>query len=110
MKSQLYAIYDTAAGIYQKPFFGQSDGEVKRSFMDVATSGDTPIGLHPEDYSLYRLGNFDDNNGKLINEENECLCTAHEIIAQSQSINPDNVKKFEKTINENNPLAFGGNA
>ncbi len=87
MKVQLYGIFDTAAGIYQKPFFGQSDGEVKRSFMDVAVDKECPIGKHPEDYSLYRLGTFDDNSGTLLNEDNECLMTAHEAIAASRKTN-----------------------
>ncbi len=83
MKTQLYAVYDTATGVYQKPFFGQADGEVKRSFQDIALDVDSPIGKHPEDYTLYRLGNFDDNTGKLTNEENESLATALETIALS---------------------------
>ncbi len=103
MKTQIYAIFDTAAGVYQKPFFGLSDGEVKRSFMDVCTSADHPVGKHPEDYSLYRLGNFDDNTGLLINEDNECLCTAHEIISQSRNIDPAAMAALEQRVNSLDP-------
>ncbi len=100
MKTQIYAIFDQAAGIYQKPFFGLSDGEVKRSFMDVATAADHPIAKHPEDYTLYRLGNFDDNTGLVQNEENESLCTAQEIISQAQSINPEKQRDLVDEINQ----------
>jgi len=90
MKTQLYGIFDTAAGVYQKPFFGQSDGEVIRSFQDISVDAEHPIGRHPEHYSLYRLGTFDDNNGKVENEENTCLCTAHAAIAATQKVNSGN--------------------
>jgi len=103
MKVQLYAIFDTATGVYEKPFFGQSDGEVKRSFMDIANDADHPIGKHPEDYSLYRLGNFDDNTGMVLNEENECLCTAHEIIASSRNPDPRQMQLLEEKINGEDP-------
>jgi len=44
MKYQLYAIFDTASGVYQKSHFGPSDGEAKRVFSDAANDPDHPIG------------------------------------------------------------------
>ncbi len=84
MKVQLYAVFDMASGTYEKPFFSTTDDLVRREFENVATAKDTPIGKHPKDYSLWRLGNFDDNTGTVKDEANECLCTALEIMSQSQ--------------------------
>ncbi len=88
MKVQCYAIFDTCSGIYEKPFFSTADDLVKREFQDVATATDHPIAKHPEHYSLWRLGGFDNLNGKLTNETNEQLWSATEAIAQSQNVNP----------------------
>jgi len=110
MKVQCYAIFDTCSGIYEKPFFSTADALVKREFQDIAMSADHPIAKHPEHYSLWRLGIFNNETGDLADEANECLWNAIEAISQSQKVNPDNVEQFEKTINQNNPLAFGGTA
>ncbi len=86
MKVQLYGIFDQCSGIYEKPFFSTADDLVKREFQDVATSIDHPIAKHPEHYTLYRLGNFNNETGQIIDEENECLWTALEAISQSQHV------------------------
>jgi len=87
MKVQCYAIFDTCSGIYEKPFFSTTDDLVKREFQDVATTKDHPIAKHPEHYSLWRLGNFDNLTGDLGDESNECLWTAIEAISQTQMMN-----------------------
>ncbi len=94
MKVQCYAIFDTCAGIYEKPFFSTTDDMVKREFQDIATAGEHPIAKHPEHYSLWRLGNFDNLTGKILDEKNECLWTALEAISQAQTVNPDNVTEL----------------
>ncbi len=98
MKAQCYAIFDTCSGIYEKPFFSTADDLVKREFQDIATSADHPISKHPEHYSLWRLGMFDNNTGKLSNEQNECLWQAVEAISQAQTV--ENLEK----IGGNGPL------
>lgn len=56
MKLNAYCIYDTATAAYMRPVFMQSDGQAIRTFIDIATSADSDIGKHPEDYSLVRIG------------------------------------------------------
>ncbi len=87
MKVQCYAIFDTCSGIYEKPFFSTADALVKRQFQDVAVDAKSPIAAHPEHYSLWRLGMFDDNTGKITDEQNECLWQAVEAISDAQQIN-----------------------
>ncbi len=98
MKQQIYAVYDTCAGIYDSPHFANSDDLVKRQFQDIASGTDNPIAKHPEHYSLWRLGAWDNTTGKINDEKNECLCTALEIISQSQTV--ENIQ----TIGGNGPL------
>ena len=84
MKLNIYSIYDTASGLYSRPFFTPSDAEAIRSFSDISQDAEHPIGKHPEDYTLFRIGTFDDNKALINNEENESLCTALERIAATR--------------------------
>lgn len=79
MKIVAYAIYDTAGKAYMRPFFMMADGQARRVFQDMANDESHDIGKHPEDYSLFRIGQFDDNSGELLPEDRECLCTALEV-------------------------------
>ncbi len=103
MKVQCYAIFDSCSGIYEKPFFSTADDLVRREFQDVATAADHIISKHPEHFSLWRLGVFNNINGKLDNETNECLWTALEAISQSQTVDAAQMDAFEEKANGDDP-------
>ena len=98
MKLNIYTIYDTAAAVYLRPFFMQSDGQAMRSFTDIATDANHDVGKHPEDYSLIRLGIYDDNSGTLHNENNECLATGLEVVAHSRNIDRNQLKLIDDEL------------
>lgn len=102
MKSQLYSIFDTASGVYDRPIFAAADGIVMREFSDCCQNAEHQYGQHPEDYTLIRLGNFDNTTGKLIDEQNESLATGLELVAASRNVRNDNEEKLRKE----NPEAF----
>ncbi len=81
MLMHVYSIFDTASGAYMRPFVAQADGEATRVFSDLVADGTHPIGMHPEDYSIFRCGSWNDQNGALTVEPPECLCTAMELVA-----------------------------
>ncbi len=99
MKQVVYSIYDTAAGAYARPFFCTSDAEAQRGFSDITMDAEHPVGKHPEDYSLVRIGRYDDSNGRLDAENVECIVTGLAVVAQSRNINHDNLDLFDKSIN-----------
>ena len=103
MKLNVYTIFDTASGVYARPFFMQADGQATRAFKDIATDADHEIGKHPEDYSLHRIGIFDDNNGKIIPEEKECLATALELVALSRNVDKPQMKALQDFVNGKDP-------
>ncbi len=98
MKLNIYSIFDTASGLYSRPFFTQADAEAMRSFSDIVQDAEHPVGKHPEDYAVYRIGIFDDTKGNMINEENECLSTGLEATAQSRNVKRDNLDQFDKAV------------
>ena len=98
MKLNAYTIYDVASGVYMRPFFSQADGQAIRGFKDIATDADHEIGKHPEDYTLFRIGSFNDNTGKMDGEAPEKLATALELVAQGRQVNQDNIEQLHKEI------------
>lgn len=64
MKTQIYAIRDTKAEAFLKPFFERTNGTASRAVQE-ATKNDENFGRHAEDYSLWHIGSFDDSNGKI---------------------------------------------
>ena len=87
MKLNAYTIYDVASGVYMRPFFSQADGQAVRGFKDIATDADHEVGKHPEDYTLYRIGGFDDTEGKMTGQELKKLATGIEMVAQDRNTN-----------------------
>ena len=98
MKLNAYTIYDVASGVYMRPFFSQADGQAIRGFKDIACDADHEIGKHPEDYTLYRIGAFNDTTGKMEGEELEKLATALEMVSNSRQVNQDNIEQLHKEI------------
>lgn len=66
MKNQIYSIYDEKAEMFNTPFFQQNDAIAIRSFNDLAADPQSLIYRHPEDYKLYEIGAFEDNNGLIV--------------------------------------------
>jgi len=66
MKLNIFSIYDEKSQAYNSPFFQSAVGQALRSFCDLAKDDKTTISRHPEDYSLYHIGEFDDSTSKII--------------------------------------------
>lgn len=78
MKIKVFSVFDVAAGIYQQPFFARSSGEAMRSFCDICGDVKHPLGQHPEDYTLFAVGYWDDKSGGILDEVNEKVITGVE--------------------------------
>lgn len=65
MKMQVLAVHDAASGVFARPIFVASIGVGIRMFGDEVQrqAADNEMFKHPEDFSLFHLGEFDDNSG-----------------------------------------------
>ncbi len=61
-------------------------------FSDIATGEKHPIQEHPEDYSLFRIGIFNDINAEITYEPRECLVTALEAVSNSRNVKKDQLE------------------
>ncbi len=85
MKIQIYAIHDAKAQSYLQPFFLHNNDMAKRSFMDATINPESQFCKHPLDYSLFRIGTYDDETSIITSElPPEMLITASQLQAQYQ--------------------------
>ena len=65
MKLVIVSIKDRAADAFGRPAYVATEGVAIRQFSDEVNraSEDNQIYVHPDDFDLYYLGTFDDNNG-----------------------------------------------
>ena len=83
----VYSVYDKAIGAYGRPMFLQSDGQCLRSFIDEVNNPESGMHKHPEDYSLFKLGSWDDESAIFVAEEApRCLARAHELLKVRQVV------------------------
>ena len=58
-----YTLHDAKALVYNQPFFAANHPVAIRMVSDIASDTNTSIGRHPRDYTLYRIGTYDDQTG-----------------------------------------------
>ena len=65
MKYVVVCVRDRAGNVFGVPQFVVSAGAAIRSFGDGINNEakDNPLYMHPEDFDLYSLGTYDDENG-----------------------------------------------
>lgn len=63
MLLRMYVVYDSKAEIYTHPSFLPTRAVAVRQFAELVNDGKHEFSRHPEDYSLFELGTFDDGSG-----------------------------------------------
>lgn len=64
MELKAYSIRDQKTGIFHCPFFKTTEPEALRDFAMLVNDGKSRVHSFPEDFDLYFLGTYDDNEGK----------------------------------------------
>lgn len=65
---KMFTIRDVKAEGYNTPFFQATYGLAERAFKEACTDPQSIISKNKEDFSLYYLGEFDQNSGLLTLE------------------------------------------
>lgn len=102
MKHVMYTIFDAATGAYLRPFVAEADGQATRMFKDIATDPGHDVGRHPKDYTLWRVGIFDNQTAEVISERKECIASALELKSQAESRPAEQAEMLEQN--------YGGSA
>jgi len=93
MNLNIYSIFDSAAQAFTQPFFMHNDGLAIRAFQDNVNASDNNIANHPHQFSLYKLGTYDDSNGLVTPETPpKSLALAIELV------NPDETTQLHNQL------------
>lgn len=63
MKSKVFTIYDSKAEAFMNPFLMSKKGQAIRAFENSINDPSTQFHQHPADYTLFEIGEFDDETG-----------------------------------------------
>ena len=95
----VFSIYDSKAEAYLPPFILPKQAQAKRAFADCVNSDTHQFGQNPADYTLFELGNFNDEDGQhLLHRANISLGNGLEYL-EPENIHGelDNAGPKEKT-------------
>ena len=82
MQHHIFTVFDSKAAAYLQPFYSQTKGVAIRQFSD-AINGDPnhQFARHPEDFTLFELGSYDDNTAKFsLHETPQAMGVAVEFL------------------------------
>jgi len=82
MKKVLYSVYDVKSEFYGSPVLFHNDEDARRGIASVFSNPGSMMATYPEDYRLFRLGNFNDNSGSIEH------CAVPEFVCELSSLNP----------------------
>lgn len=63
MKMQLFSVYDSKTKTYAQPNFLINKGAALRAWEEAANDKSMQIGKTPADFTLFHIGEFDDETG-----------------------------------------------
>lgn len=87
MIHKLFAIYDSKAEAYNTPFCFNTIGQATRAFTDEAQNPQSSIAKHPEDFTLFELGSFDDSSASFeLHATPKSIGTALEFVSRGQAV------------------------
>ncbi len=80
MITNIYSIYDSKSETYSKPFHMLNDQVAIRSASDLLASQNSEIANHPEDFTMFLIGEWDDNSCAFnIRETPKNILRFHEV-------------------------------
>lgn len=68
MKIRLYSVLDRAAKQFGAPMSFANDDTARRSFIDAFVDSESVFALHPSDFELHYIGDFDNETKMLVTE------------------------------------------
>lgn len=69
MKLNIYTVYDSKAETYTPPWFQHKEQMAIRTFGDCCNDKGHTFGMHPADYTLFAIGEFDDITGEITQDK-----------------------------------------
>lgn len=68
MKIRLYSVLDRTAQQFGAPMAFANDAIARRSFTDAFVDSESVFALHPDDFELHFIGEFDGDDRSFVSE------------------------------------------
>jgi hypothetical protein len=76
-KLVICSVYDSAAEVYQRLFLARAPNEALRGFMDACADVNHEFHKHPEHFTLFHLGVFDERTAEIE------ILKAHKVLSRA---------------------------
>lgn len=104
---EVFSVYDTKAQAYLPPFILPRVEQAQRIFADCINSDDHQFGKHPDDYTLFQLGQFDDDSGKFLTQRNGKVSLGNGIEYIAPEFTPQLEQKGNGKVSDGAPVLSG---
>jgi hypothetical protein len=95
MLLKIYSIFDSAASAYTQPFFMHNDALALRAFEDNVNAENNNIASHPDQFTLFCIGEYDDTSGAITSDVPRSLGNGQEYKKQ-----PEKDKDLTSTLSK----------
>jgi len=101
MKLKMYSVYDSKAECFGTPFFMSSRGLAIRAFTDLVNDTRSSVNKYPGDFSLFEVGEWDDNNARVESFAPVSLGIAQSYVKEAEVVKvPGNIFQLNGTSDE----------
>lgn len=91
MDLKIFAIYDQKAKVFIPPFYAHNEGTALRQFSNAINSPDSDMSKYPEDFTLFLIGEFDDNKGEITGKAPSTMVNGLQMV-EEKPINRDQLQ------------------
>ncbi len=89
MIHQIFTVFDSKTAAYLPPFYLPTKGAAIRALQDTLQDPQHQFARHPEDYTLFHIGNFEDTDASIVTfEAGVSLGSCLELMAENQTEEP----------------------
>lgn len=81
----LYAVLDQCSGVYDGPVPLHNDKVAMRQFAAAAQKEGTAVNNNPSDFSIWRVGRWNDATGEVETETKVCIAYAVDLLIKGDN-------------------------
>lgn len=82
MKYKTFAVFDSKAGVFSHQWNSHNAATAVRRFAEDVNNEQHPVAKHPEDFTLFEIGEYDEEKGLMTS-----LATPHSLGLASEHVN-----------------------
>lgn len=101
MNSHIFCVHDKGAEQYLEPWMLPTKELALRAFSDCVNKDGHNFNLHPDQYTLFHIGEFDGDRGMVLPQSPESLCNGVSVkkpVEKPLLVSSDIVEAVEKRV------------